>query len=96
MFAYVGCYTTPDRDGRGDGIRVYRLNDAGESWTEIQTRRWPGEPLAVHPAAGPVGALFRAWRPKSDERVFRRSGQRPIDVAQSDGLPGQQSGRLRA
>ena len=30
MFAYVGCYTTPDRDGRGDGIRVYRLNDAGD------------------------------------------------------------------
>lgn len=36
MFAYVGCYTTADRDGRGDGIRVYRLNDAGDVWTEIQ------------------------------------------------------------
>jgi 6-phosphogluconolactonase (cycloisomerase 2 family) len=36
MFAYVGCYTTADRDGRGDGIHVYRLNDAGDQWTEIQ------------------------------------------------------------
>src|SRR5258708_1273382 len=36
MFAYVGSYTTPDRDGRGDGIRVYRLNDAGDQWTEVQ------------------------------------------------------------
>ena len=36
MFAYVGCYTTPDRDGRGDGIHVYRLNDAGDQWTGIQ------------------------------------------------------------
>ena len=36
MFAYVGCYTTSDRDGRGDGIRVYRVNDAGDIWTEIQ------------------------------------------------------------
>jgi 6-phosphogluconolactonase len=36
MFAYVGCYTTPDRDGRGDGIRVYRLNGSGDIWTEIQ------------------------------------------------------------
>ncbi len=36
MFAYVGCYTTPDRDGRGDGIHVYRLNDGGDIWTEIQ------------------------------------------------------------
>ncbi len=36
MFAYVGCYTTPDRDGRGDGIHVYQVNDAGDVWTEIQ------------------------------------------------------------
>ncbi len=36
MFAYVGCYTTPDRDGRGDGIRVYRVNGSGDIWTEIQ------------------------------------------------------------
>jgi 6-phosphogluconolactonase (cycloisomerase 2 family) len=36
MFAYVGCYTTPDRDGRGDGIRVYRLNESGDIWTEVQ------------------------------------------------------------
>jgi 6-phosphogluconolactonase len=36
MFAYVGCYTTPDRDGRGNGIRVYRVNDAGDVWSEIQ------------------------------------------------------------
>jgi 6-phosphogluconolactonase len=36
MFAYVGCYTTPDRDGRGSGIRVYRVNDAGDIWTEEQ------------------------------------------------------------
>jgi 6-phosphogluconolactonase len=36
MFAYVGCYTTPDRDGRGEGIQVYRLNGAGDQWTKIQ------------------------------------------------------------
>jgi 6-phosphogluconolactonase len=36
MFAYVGCYTTPDRDGRGDGIHVYRLNGSGDVWTECQ------------------------------------------------------------
>ena len=30
MFAYVGCYTTPDRDGRGEGIAVYRVNDDGD------------------------------------------------------------------
>jgi 6-phosphogluconolactonase (cycloisomerase 2 family) len=36
MFAYVGGYTTPDRDGRGDGIHVFRLNGSGDVWTEIQ------------------------------------------------------------
>jgi len=36
MFAYIGCYTTPDRDGRGNGIRVYRLNDPDDEWTEVQ------------------------------------------------------------
>jgi 6-phosphogluconolactonase (cycloisomerase 2 family) len=36
MFAYVGCYTTQDRDGRGDGIRVYQVNEAGDRWSQIQ------------------------------------------------------------
>jgi len=36
MFAVVGCYTTPDRDGRGKGIKVFRVGSAGDQWTEIQ------------------------------------------------------------
>jgi 6-phosphogluconolactonase len=36
MFAYVGCYTTTDRDGRGKGITVYKVNESGDIWTEIQ------------------------------------------------------------
>lgn len=36
MFAYVGSYTTPDRDGRGDGIRVYRVNKSGDTWIPVQ------------------------------------------------------------
>jgi len=35
MFAYVGGYTTKDRDGRGDGIHVYRV-EADETWTHVQ------------------------------------------------------------
>jgi len=35
MFAYVGGYTTPDRDGRGNGINVYRVGADG-GWTHIQ------------------------------------------------------------
>src|SRR5215208_6858607 len=36
MFAYVGCYTTPDRDGRGEGIDVYRMDPASGAWTHVQ------------------------------------------------------------
>jgi 6-phosphogluconolactonase len=36
MFAYVGGYTTPDRDGRGDGINVYRVDEVSGSWSHIQ------------------------------------------------------------
>jgi 6-phosphogluconolactonase len=34
MFAYVGCYTTRERHGRGEGIRAYRLDTDG--WTPVQ------------------------------------------------------------
>jgi 6-phosphogluconolactonase len=37
MFAYVGGYTTTDRNGRGDGIRVYFVDPVSGGWTQIQT-----------------------------------------------------------
>ena len=37
MFAYVGGYTTPDRDGRGNGINVYRVDPLSGGWTHVQT-----------------------------------------------------------
>ena len=37
MFAYVGCYTTPDRDGRGTGISVYQMDPASGAWTPVQS-----------------------------------------------------------
>lgn len=36
MFAYVGGYTTPDRDGRGDGIHVYRIDPQSGVWELCQ------------------------------------------------------------
>lgn len=35
MFAYVGCYTTPDRDGEGNGVSVWSIDQNGD-WTQIQ------------------------------------------------------------
>jgi 6-phosphogluconolactonase len=37
MFAYVGCYTTSDRNGRGNGINVYRVDPVSGGWSPIQT-----------------------------------------------------------
>jgi 6-phosphogluconolactonase len=36
MFAYVGGYTTPDRNGRGNGINVYRVDRVSGAWSHIQ------------------------------------------------------------
>jgi 6-phosphogluconolactonase len=37
MFAYVGGYTTPDRNGRGNGITVYRVDPVSGGWDPVQT-----------------------------------------------------------
>jgi 6-phosphogluconolactonase (cycloisomerase 2 family) len=36
MFAYVGGYTTADRDGRGNGINVFHVDPASGGWTHVQ------------------------------------------------------------
>jgi len=36
FFAYVGCYTTPRRYARGDGIHVYRVERDTGAWTHVQ------------------------------------------------------------
>ncbi|HEY7868754.1 MAG TPA: beta-propeller fold lactonase family protein, partial [Methylomirabilota bacterium] len=36
MFAYVGGYTSTDRNGRGDGINVYRIDEASGAWSHVQ------------------------------------------------------------
>jgi 6-phosphogluconolactonase len=39
QFAYVGCYTTKERNGRGEGINVYRVDGATGTWTHVQLVR---------------------------------------------------------
>ena len=36
MFAYVGCYTSQERHGRGAGIRVFHIDTASATWTHVQ------------------------------------------------------------
>jgi 6-phosphogluconolactonase len=39
MFAYVGCYTSKERNGKGEGISAYRIDAASGQWTEVQLVR---------------------------------------------------------
>ena len=34
MFAYVGCYTSKERNGKGEGVSVYRMDPASGEWTD--------------------------------------------------------------
>src|SRR5215467_13211155 len=36
LYAYVGCFTTAERHGRGDGIHVYRMDPGSGAWTHVQ------------------------------------------------------------
>ncbi len=36
MYAYVGCYTTVDRKGSGEGITVYRMDTDSGAWAHVQ------------------------------------------------------------
>jgi 6-phosphogluconolactonase (cycloisomerase 2 family) len=36
VYAYAGCYTTPERHGRGDGIQVYRVDPEARTWTHVE------------------------------------------------------------
>lgn len=94
MFAYVGGYTTRDRDGRGDGIRVYRVGE-DSLWTQVQhvtgeenpslfTPRPDGRVLyVVHGGLTYVSAF--SIDPVSGElRLLNRqpcNGNNPVDAA---------------
>ena len=50
-FAYTGCYTTPDRDGQGNGINVFQMDTETGAWTHVQLLGGVGNPswLTVGP-----------------------------------------------
>jgi len=36
LFAYVGCFTTEERDASGEGINVYRVDPVSGAWDHVQ------------------------------------------------------------
>ena len=43
-FAYVGCYTTERRNGRGQGVSVYSIDPVTLAWTQVQLAKAPDNP----------------------------------------------------
>jgi 6-phosphogluconolactonase len=53
VFVYTGCYTTPDRDGQGNGINVYQMDPGSGVWSHVQLLDGIGNPSWLTP--GPDG-----------------------------------------
>jgi 6-phosphogluconolactonase len=51
-FAYVGSYTTKERNGQGEGINVYQVDPGTGNWTHVQLLKDIVNPsfLALEPA----------------------------------------------
>lgn len=51
MIVYVGCYTTPDRSGHGEGISAYRMDTHSGEWHALGVVARTANPsyLALHP-----------------------------------------------
>jgi 6-phosphogluconolactonase len=95
MFAYVGGYTTNDRDGRGDGIHVYRVDTSSGAWTHVQHVAGEENPslFTLHPDNGVLysvhGGLthvsaFAIDRTSGHLRLLNRQpsgGTNPVDAA---------------
>src|SRR5229473_2101320 len=43
-FAYVGCYTSKQRNGRGEGITVQRIDATTGAWTQLQLAKTADNP----------------------------------------------------
>jgi 6-phosphogluconolactonase (cycloisomerase 2 family) len=95
MFAYVGGYTTKDRDGRGDGIHVYRVDTSSGAWTHVQHVASEENPslftlhpdrsvlYSVHGGRSHVSA-FAIDRTTGHLRLLNRQdcgGNNPVDAA---------------
>ena len=73
MFAYVGCYSTPERKGKGEGISVFHVTDPGKPWEFVQTLKTYDNPsflrvspdkttlLTVHGGRSAVSAYAMDW-----------------------------------
>ena len=88
MFAYVGCYTTPDRDGRGKGIEVYEMDPESGAWTHVQTLETIGNPSwqTVGPERSASLQRPRRRRLHAGQRLQHRPVQREAHLPERPGV----------
>jgi len=91
LFAYVGCYTTPERNGQGKGINVYRVDPRTGAFKHVQLLDGLENPsfLAVD-AAGRF--LYSVHGDRSEVTAYsidRHSGRLGVMLAIAEYGPGQ-------
>jgi len=86
MFAYVGCYTTPERHGRGNGINVYRV-DRGGTFHHEQTLKGLENPsfLAINKAGTRLYSVHGDRSEATAYAIDRKTGHLNVLNRQSTG-----------
>jgi len=88
MFAYVGCYSTPDRNGHGDGIKVFHVPDEGGAWQPIQHIATHDNPsfLRLGPNKAALYAVHGGRSAASAYAIDHSSGKlTPLGLAETAG-----------
>lgn len=87
LFAYVGCYTTPERGGRGNGINVYRMNRRTGTFSRVQRVGGLENPsfLALNSAGTHLYSVHGDRSEVTSFTIDRRSGKLELLNRQSTG-----------
>lgn len=87
LFAYVGCYTTPERNGRGNGINVYRVDRRTGRFRHVQRVDGLENPsfLALNSAGTHLYAVHGDRSEATSFTVDRRTGKLALLNRQSTG-----------
>ena len=87
LFAYVGSYTTPERNGRGNGINVYKVDPRSGAFTHIQHLGGLENPsfLAIDRAGGFLYSVHGDRSEATAYAIDRKTGHLTLLNRQSTG-----------
>ena len=87
LCAYVGCATTPERNGHGEGISVYRVDRASGAWTLVEVLRGEINPsfFAIDEARRCLFVTHSDTEQISAFRIDERSGRLALLSRESTG-----------